>query len=251
MTKHHEQPMGHCLGCIPIRTGVILYSSFVLLLSVCAVASLVTEDTRFLVGGYTYWSGVAVNILGCFGLAFALMSLIGLDDNHSSWVRCFAHYALVRVLLRCWIFWVDYAALRGCEKMGLSSMNGPYNPAMTTVYLDNRCHSARYFNFVWSFVDIFLSMYGVWNTYSWCYAAEHGPMYHITLDDSKPLRFYTGYSTVGHPDPPLTVQVVPPHTPPAQSGAAAGARSSTHLAPPPPSYGGTNQDMGSAAAIPL
>lgn len=237
MSKHHETPIGHCLGCVPIRTGVLAFSCFVLFLSFCAVAGLVTEDARILVGGYTYWSGNIVDIFGCLGVVFGLMSLVGVTDNHSQWVRLFAHFATVRTIVRLFVMLADYEVLQSCEKFGISSMSSHYNPAMETVVLSGRCNPTRPLYLFISIMDILISMYGVWNTYSWCYILDNGPMYHISIDDTKPLRIYTGFSTVGHPEAPPIMTVVPPSSPGPQGAYYDKQMNDNRLIPPGSAYG--------------
>jgi len=260
MSKHQETPLGHCLGCVPVRTGVLAFSCLLLFLSFCAVAGLVTEDTRMLVGGYTYWSNIWVDILGCLGVVFSLMCLVGVTDNHSRWVRLFAHFASFRIVAYLFIVWSDFRVLETCEKFGLSSMTDHYNPAMEMVVLQGRCPSTRTYYTMISILDIAISLYGVWNTYYWCHIVDTSPMYHISLDDSKPLRIYTGYSTVGHPEAPPIVTVVPPTMQGADEKMGFGpgghpnmVPSFAYLAPPPPQYGGYGYggtQPGSTAAIP-
>jgi len=215
MSKHHETPLGHCLGCVPVRTGVLAFASFLLFLSLCATLGLVTEDTRVLVGGYTYWTNTTVDILGVVGLVLSFMGIVGVHDNHTRWVRWFTNFALLRLVLLIPITWADFDALLGCEKFGISSLGGHYNAAMETVVLQNRCQTTRAAYLAIAVFDILISLYGVWNAYYWCWAVESGPMYHIAIDDTKPLRIYTGYSSIGHPEQP------PPESEyymPAQSG---------------------------------
>lgn len=202
MSKHQETPLGHCLGCVPVRTGVLAFACFLLLLSVCAVLGIVTEDTRVLVGGYTYWSNITVDVLGCLGIVICSMGIIGVNDNHTRWVRWFANFALLRVIARLFVLWADWNTLNTCEKFGISSLSAHYNAAMETVVLQGRCPTTRPLYLVISVVDILVSLHGLYNAYFWCYIVEHGPMYHISIDDTKPLRIYTGYSTVGHPEAP-------------------------------------------------
>lgn len=223
---------------------MLAFSCFLLFLSLCAVAGLVTEDTRILVGGYAPWSNWFTNVFGCLGVVFSLMSLVGVSDNHQQWVKYFAYFALIRVFVRIFVFWSDYEMLSGCEKFGLSSVTSRYNPAMEMVVLHGRCDQTRLYYDIISTVDILISLYGVWNTFFWCSIMESGPRYHISLDDSKPLRIYTGYSTIGHPEAP-PIHVVPPSSPPQNNnkmptgettaavfGMQQGAYSPHHLAPP-------------------
>lgn len=202
MSKHAETPLGNCLGCVPVRTGVLAFASFLFFLSLCAVVGLVTEDTRVLVGGYTYWTNITVDILGVLGVVMCLMGIIGVNDNHTRWVRWFANFAALRVVLRCFVLYFDYDTLLGCEKFGISSLSAHYNAAMETVVLQGRCPTTRPLYLVISIVDILVSLHGLWNTYYWCWILEHAPMYHIAIDDTKPLRIYTGYSAIGHPEAP-------------------------------------------------
>lgn len=242
-----------------MRTGVLAFSSFLLFLSFCAVAGLVTEDTRILVGGYSLCSNWIVDVLGCFGVVFSLMGIVGVFDNHTCWVRWFANFAAVRLVLRVYILWSDFGMLEGCEKFGMSSVTSTYNAAMQMVTLHGHCSSTRTYYLTWSLLDIFFSLYGLWNAYHWCYKLDNGPLYHISIDDSKPLRIYTGYSTVGHPEAPPIV-VVPPNSPGPTFAkdmgydygtASMGPDASTRLTPPDGGYGivqppvwGTNQGYG-------
>jgi len=243
--------LGHCLGCVPVRTGVLAFASFLLFLSVCAVAGLVTEDTRVLVGGYTYWSNITVDILGSLGVIFCLMGVVGVTDNHSSWVRWFVNFAVIRVIARFFVLWADYDTLLGCEKFGISSLSAHYNAAMETVVLQGHCATTRPTYLVISIVDIVVSLYGIWNTYYWCYVVEHGPMYHIAIDDTKPLRIYTGYSTVGHPEAPPMNVIPPPQGDNYASLAQTMAPSAKGYSSPPShvGYGGVQQP-GTNAAYP-
>lgn len=255
---HNEGPFGLCCcGCLHIRSGVIAFMYFVIFLSVCAVFALVSEDTRILVGGYTSCGNWIVNLLGCIGVVLGLMGRIGMSDNNTRWVRWFSNFATIRVILRIYIFWTDFSQLRNCESFGMSSVTSHYNPAMEVVVLGGHCPSTRIVYPLWSVLDILISLYGVWSTNYWCWAVEHGPMYHIALDDSKPLRIYTGYSTVGHPDAPPTVNVVPPTSPGPQFADPNYGYSQGNLAPPQYSqgygyggYGGVQQP-GTTASIPF
>jgi len=258
MSKHHESPLGHCLCCVPVRTGVLAFSCLLLFLSFCAVAGLITEDTRILVGGYTYWSGIWVDIFGCLGVIFSLMGLVGVTDNHTRWVNAFANFACVRTFAYIFIAMSDFSALEGCEKFGLSSMTSHYNPAMEMVRLQGHCSSTRSWYLTIAIAEIVISLYLIWTTYSWCYYMDNNPMYHISIDDSKPLRIYTGYSSVGMPEAPPIVTVVPPQNQQGYDEEKMGfyghpnmAYSSAHLAPPQQyaGYGGVQQP-GSTAAIP-
>lgn len=231
---------------------MLAFACFILFLSFCAVAGLVTEDTRILVGGYTYWSNVTVDIFGCLGVVFGLMCLVGVTDNHTRWVNWFANFASIRLLALFFVFWADFNELRGCEKFGLSSMTSHYNPAMEMVVLQGRCPATRSYYVLITVLDILVSVYGLWNTYYWCYVVDNSPMYHISIDDTKPLRIYTGYSTVGHPEAPPVVTVVPPGSPGGPDYAQKGPYSSAYLAPPQSQYAGYGavQQPGSTAAYP-
>jgi len=209
MSKHTETPLGHCLGCVPVRTGVLAFACFLLFLSVCAAVGIVTEDTRVLVGGYTYWSNYAVDIFGCLGVVLCAMGITGVNDNHTRWVRWFANFALLRLFVRVWVLWVDYSELQTCEKFGISSLSSHYNAAMETVVLQSRCATTRPTYLAISILDILVSLHGLWNAYYWCFVLDTGPMYHIAIDDTKPLRIYTGYSNLGHPEAPPRTDFAP------------------------------------------
>lgn len=254
--KHHEKPMGQCCGCIPLRACVIAYTSLILFFSICAVLTFITEDPRILVGGYSYWANIAVEVFGVFGVVLSLLALVGLQEQSSRWVRLFANYALVRIIARLCIFLSDVFTLRDCEHMGLSSMHGHYNAAMNMVVLGGRCSSARFFNYFISSLDILISLYGVWTTYWWCYIVEEGPVYHITLDDTKAHSIHTGYSNVGHPE--ASMKALPTTTSAISYGTNAqyGLAKAPQTLPPSyagahPSYGGYGYGNPSLASIPM
>lgn len=267
--KHHEKPMGQCCSCIPLRLCVIAYTSLILFLSICAVLTFITEDPRILVGGYSYWANITVEVFGVFGVVLSLLSLVGLQEHNSRWVRYFAHYALVRIIARFCIFLSDFFTLQNCEHMGFSSMSGHYNAAVNMVVLGGRCPMARFFNYFISISDILISLYGVWTTYWWCYVVEEGPVYHITLDDTKAVSIHTGYSTIGHPEASGTAPLAPPTVKSAGAGYGTNAQYGHRLASQfsaypaapqtlPPSYAGAHASYGgygyghpSIASIPM
>jgi hypothetical protein len=222
--------------------GVLLYSSFILFLSVCAVAGLATEDTRMLVGGYTYWSRMSIDVLGCLGVVLSSMAIIGVQDNHARWVKLFVYFAVIRVIARGFIFWADETMLGKCEKLGITSVTDHYNRAMETVKLSKSCDVTKFWYTVISVFDIVLSSYALYYTYLWCDYVENSPMYHISIDDTKPIRIYTGYSTVGHPEAPPNINVVPASPPqmspedPKDAFGSSMAYSTMHLSPPTSNY---------------
>jgi hypothetical protein len=143
------------------------------------------------------------------GIFACIAGTVGINDNNTKWVRIFAWFVIIRTFFRVLIFWWDFNELRDCEKFALSSVTqGQYNVAMEVVVLKNSCGDHRVFYPIISALDVGLSLYGVSNALFWAWAQEHGPMYAISLDESKALRIYTGYSSVGHPDAPPTVQDV-------------------------------------------
>merc|ERR1719316_1734185 len=121
---------------------------------------------------------------------------------------------MIRVVLRIYVLYADFEQLTKCEQFALSSVTSRYNAAMEVAVLTGSCPNTRVFYPFFSMVDIVFSLYGIWTTRYLMWVLDHGPMYHISIDDTKPLRIYTGYSTVGHPEAPPTINVVPPASPP-------------------------------------
>lgn len=174
-------------------------------MSACAVVSSLTEDTRILVGGYTYATHFAVAMLGGLGLVFALGALLGMDDNTSSSIRAFANFGLFRLVAVAVILIADWQELKICERFTLhgsefSSVTGNYyNAAIETVALGNRCQHTRSWHLALSFADIIVSLYGVSLCRRWVYMLTSAPVYHISPDETRPLRLFQGYANVGAP----------------------------------------------------
>merc|ERR1719181_979873 len=104
---------------------------------------------------------------------------------------------------------------------------------MERVVMTGNCPNTRVFYPFFSMIDILFSLYAIWTARYMIWIMDNGPTYHISIDDTKPLRIYTGFSTVGHPDPPPSVSVVPPTSPgPAGVGYGTQGVSPNHLAPP-------------------
>merc|ERR1719454_317214 len=96
--------------------------------------SILTEDLRFFVGGYTHDGRLAVFWLGLIGCFFSAGALFGLDDNHFQWVHAFAHFSAVRVVVLVVIFISDIKEFPKCggllDNFQSLSDEGRYNQAM-------------------------------------------------------------------------------------------------------------------------
>jgi len=206
--------MGQACGCVPLRPAVGTLAGLVLGLSLCAVASIITEDVRFLVGGYSLSARNSASTLGAIGVLLSIGALIGVGDNTSRWVRPFAVFLLLRIIAVLVIFAMDWEVLGGCERFTLngkefSSMTGRYNPAIESVALSNTCRQARSKYLMRTALELVLGIYGVIITFRWCHVVDTVPTYQICLDENRPLRMYTGYRNFGYPTAP---QAGPPPT---------------------------------------
>lgn len=208
MSKSHEHYVGHSCGCVPVRYTVTLYAVLMLILSLAASLSLVTEDTRALVGGYSLSLRYLVSIVGAIGAFFSVAAIIGIHDNSATWVRPFLYFVLARMVVVVIFFIIDWRELQGCESFSLSggkftSIDGSrYNPAIETVALGDRCGSARSHYITWTAVDLVVCLYGLYTTFWWCHMVDTAPSYQISLDETRPLRIYTGYANSGYPVSP-------------------------------------------------
>mmetsp|Transcript_99988 Transcript_99988/g.214202 ORF Transcript_99988/g.214202 Transcript_99988/m.214202 type:complete len:228 (-) Transcript_99988:18-701(-) len=225
MWKSRDARLGSACCCVPLGLAVSLYAALVLIFSLCAFVVIATEEARPLVGGYALAVRTASTLLGGLGAVCSLGAFVGLHDNTSYWVRRFAHFALLRILARGIILGLDWQALRGCERLSMSgdkftSMSGRYNLALEEVALSNMCSQVRVLYMVATLADLVVSMYGVHVAYRWCEAVDSPLAYPIALEESRPLRVYTGYADLGYPAAPpgLGVAGAPPASP----------RSSTH-----------------------
>mmetsp|Transcript_114001 Transcript_114001/g.355008 ORF Transcript_114001/g.355008 Transcript_114001/m.355008 type:complete len:226 (+) Transcript_114001:148-825(+) len=208
MSKSHEHHLGHTCGCLPVRYTVTLYAVLILILSLAAALSLATEDTRVLVGGYSLGLRYLVSVLGCIGAFMSVGAIIGIHDNSASWVRPFVYWALFRAVVVLVFFAIDWQLLKICDRFTLaggkftSIDGGRYNPAIETVALADSCSQARSTHAVWTVADVLITLYGAYTTLWWCHAVDVAPTYPITLDETRPLRIFTGYADVGYQNRP-------------------------------------------------
>lgn len=173
-----------------------------LTLSLMAVASMVTEDYRLFVGGFTHGTGIVVTTMGALGVVFSFCALIGVYDNSSGWVRAFSRFAFLRALVVGIVLTLDLTALKQCDEYAaggskFSSLSAHYNTALETVALSGACASAQSLYLTLAIVNIILSLIGAYNTTRWCQIMDNWPAYMITLDDK--LSAYQGYSSLGRP----------------------------------------------------
>lgn len=192
--------MGTCCGCLALRTGVALFASLVLCQSLGALATLVTEDVRELVGGYGFLSNLAILALGLLGVSFSLVGVVGCSDNTSGWVRAFAHFVVcIKLPVGLVITITDLTVMQSCERLSAfggayTSLSGNYyNVALESAALAGNCGFSRRVYAVVSLISLIVCLYGARATYLWCDLVDHDPRYQIALDEARPLRIYTGY----------------------------------------------------------
>mmetsp|Transcript_1939 Transcript_1939/g.5243 ORF Transcript_1939/g.5243 Transcript_1939/m.5243 type:complete len:231 (-) Transcript_1939:130-822(-) len=208
MSKPHEYHLGHTCGCVPLRYIVTLFMVFMLIFSLCMAVSLVTEDTRVLVGGYSILSRYAVAVLGGIGACFSVGALVAIQDNNTFMVWPFVAFLLLRIAAVLVIFGIDWQELKGCERFSLSggafsSVDSVrFNPAIETVALSGHCGQARVHHAVLTAADALVCAYGALITHRWCHAVDNSPSYQISLDETRPLRVYTGFANLGYPAAP-------------------------------------------------
>mmetsp|Transcript_81795 Transcript_81795/g.243982 ORF Transcript_81795/g.243982 Transcript_81795/m.243982 type:complete len:226 (-) Transcript_81795:130-807(-) len=208
MSKSHEHHLGYSCGCVPVWCTVLIYAVFMLLLSLAAALSLVTEDFRTMVGGYSLVLRTLVSVLGGIGTFFSVGAIIGINDNCSGWVRPFLYYVLVRVVVVLVFFVIDWRELQGCEHYTISGGKftsvdgGRYNPAIETVALADMCSQARTAHAIYTALDVLIALYGAYTVHHWCHMVDVAPTYRIALDETRPLRIYTGFANVGYENNP-------------------------------------------------
>jgi len=197
MSKGHHLALGGCCCCVPLASGVLAYVVFVLLLSLCAAATGLIEDTRLLAGGYAYRTHTIVALNGCLGTVCCLGALAGVGDSARQRVRAFAHYAFVRVLVLAVVLGLDWEALRGCESLTLSGnrftsiSSQHYNAALQTVASQDACHLTRVRYLAITLADLALSAYGALATYRWCGGAHSPPAASLAiLGGAGPAHYY-------------------------------------------------------------
>mmetsp|Transcript_82022 Transcript_82022/g.230101 ORF Transcript_82022/g.230101 Transcript_82022/m.230101 type:complete len:272 (+) Transcript_82022:70-885(+) len=246
MVKHHEFVSGTLCSCMPLRTGVYWHVALVLATSTLCLSTLITEDLRVLAGGYAGWTGTAVLLLGLAGAFYGFCAFVGLRDNESAWVHSFAAFSAVRVAAIAAIFVGDLLAFRDCGHLAangalyvvVNAMSGHHHGALEHVAMMDLCDHTRLIYIVATVTNLVLSTYLVCETFRWCHIIEHGPVYHIALGETEPLKIHTGYQY-----PPL------PHDYHAQIGVSPRSAVPPPVAFPPPSpRGGAGTTMSPMAS---
>jgi hypothetical protein len=203
MTKYrNERPEGHCLYCFPLGWAVIGYGVFTLILSVFACLSLVTEDFRIYIGGYTYWNRALVVSFGFVNLLFALGALLQITENCTYWVRRFAAFLVLRAAVEAIVLALDWRVLRVCERltMGVGELASHgdgeyYNGALAAVVITGQCAATRQEYLFWALLDIVVSLAGAYHINRWCHLTDDHPCFTISLGNKAPV--YSGYSDLG------------------------------------------------------
>lgn len=205
-SKFSEQQLGNCCNCVPIRTGVLIYAVLMLLDSLLSLGSFVSDDTRLLVGGYTYHTRVIVGFLGFLGIFISLLGILGSHDNSSVLLRYFYYFTIVRIVVVLCVVCVDFDVLWRCEKWGagvarhynaMDVRSDEYNPIMDYVAQTGVCQETRLWYFLLGALDLILSSYYTWITRWYVSVIETCPAYLICLNHAKPPEFYSGYANLG------------------------------------------------------
>jgi hypothetical protein len=197
-SKFSEQLIGHCCGCVPIRTGTLIYAVLLLIDSFLSLTSFVSDDTRIMVGGYTYHTRVIVGFLGFIGIFLCLLGILGERDNSPILIRMFYQFSIVRIVVVLCVLAIDVGVLWRCEswRPAVSMRQDEYNPVMDMVAQSGLCdHTRRWYIFL-GLLDLVLSSY--WSSVTRWYLGviENCPSYLISLNHVKAPEFYSGYANL-------------------------------------------------------
>lgn len=197
-SRFSEQLLGNCCGCIPIRTGVLLYAVLLLIDSFLSLSSFVTDDTRMIVGGYTYHTRVIVGFLGFIGVCICLLGILGGSDNSPTLLKTFYQFTIVRIVVVLCVLTVDLGILWKCEswRPAVSMRQDEYNPIMDMVAQSGLCDHTRRWYFIFGALDLVLSTYWTWITRWYLSVIENCPSYLISLNHAKAPQFYSGYANL-------------------------------------------------------
>jgi len=197
-SKFSEQMLGNCCCCVPIRTGVLIYSVLLLIDSFLSLTSFVSDDTRVLIGGYTYQTRVIAGLLGFVGVFVCLLGILGGSDNSPTLLRMFYQFSVVRIVVVLCILTIDLGVLWRCEKWkpAVSVRTDDYNPAMDMVAQSGTCDHVRRWYFLLGALDLILSSYWTWVTRWYLNVIENCPSYLISLNHAKAPEFYSGYANL-------------------------------------------------------
>lgn len=197
-SRFSEQLLGNCCGCIPIRTGVLVYAVLLLVDSVLSLSSFVSDDMRMIIGGYTYHTRVMVGLVGFFGVFLCLVGILGSSDNSPTLLKMFYQFSVIRIVVVLCVLTIDLGVLWRCEtwKPAVSMRTDDYNPIMDMVAQSGFCESTRRWYFIFGALDLILSIYWTWVTRWYVGVIENCPSYLISLNHAKAPEFYSGYANL-------------------------------------------------------
>mmetsp|Transcript_66837 Transcript_66837/g.159967 ORF Transcript_66837/g.159967 Transcript_66837/m.159967 type:complete len:219 (+) Transcript_66837:88-744(+) len=193
-----EEPVGVCMCCVPIRLGIFLFTLYVMVTSLAAIAGAVSPDVGFACGGFTPWSFTAMLFFGVLGIIASIVGLIGLGDNSVAWVRSFGYLSLVRFVALMVLAWVDQNQLDSCKTLSDShiAFSEKYSDALLRVSMSGMCTEVFTVHLILVLLDVVIYIAGIKATFKWCYAVGTCPAYHIVVGQAQPVRLYTGYGAV-------------------------------------------------------
>lgn len=197
-SKFSEQLLGNCCGCVPIRTGVLLYAVLLLIDSCFSLTSFVSDDTRIYVGGFTYHTRVIVGFLGFIGIFLCLLGILGERDNSPVLLKMFYQFSIIRIVVVFSVLAIDLGVLLKCEKWrpAVSMRQDEYNPIMDMVAQSGLCDHTRRWYLILGALDLILSSYWSWVTRWYLSVIENCPSYLISLNHAKAPEFYSGYANL-------------------------------------------------------
>merc|ERR1719235_3030183 len=168
----------------------------------------VSEDTRILVGGYGPTERLAVGCLGAVTLVASACCLLGISDNHSSWIRNFGYISMFRIVAIICLFVLDWRLLGGCTRLGpqgdqfTSISDGEFNVALGMVAANGRCEWTRTMYSALVVMNLIISTFGTLHVFHFCSLVDTCPTYQIAISEAVPISIYTGFANYTYNDLP-------------------------------------------------
>jgi len=179
-----QKDVGICCFCIPLRTGVSLLCLYHFLFGVVCLLNIFYDDVRFQSGGYNPYTNKLQVCVGCLGMGFALIGLLGLYDNKVDWIRTYNYFQITKLVTLGVVFFCDQVYMARCERFVFSIESQQlHNPTMSQISTKNLCGAARQAYTLGFVIDFAFNMYFTYVSYYYCAALMMSPAYIIAFGD--------------------------------------------------------------------
>lgn len=196
-----ERDHGSCCCCLPLKFGVGLISMYIWIFSLIDCMALLefskSNQVRLMAGGYHLSTMKMNSLYGSFGLVIGFLGLLGIYDDKLSWIRIFANFVYVRLVLSFVVFLADvYTLTHDCEAFAANNAGNTNGWSLHTVNAplhslseNGLCHEATKAYCVGFAVDVLFNIYLCFCLFKYTHQLAHEPPYAIDFGASKKNRW--------------------------------------------------------------